>query len=93
MNSNKRRARAALFELKEAVLTVLLEARQTGEGPIQYEPITERLGIPKPKNTTNNTFSLINGVLDHLLSDGLVDYQTGVGWQVTEETASLLDDA
>ena len=37
MNDNKRRARTALFELKEAVLTVLLEAREAGEGPIQYE--------------------------------------------------------
>ena len=93
MNDNKRRARTALFELKEAVLTVLLEAREAGEGPIEYKPITERLGIPKPKKQTNNTYSLINGVLDHLLSDGLVDYETNVGWWVTEEAASLLDES
>ena len=47
MNSNKRRARTALFELKEAVLAVLLEARAAGEGPIQPEGIRKRLGIPK----------------------------------------------
>ena len=93
MNDNKRRARTALFELKEAVLTVLLEAREAGEGPIQYEPITERLGIPRPENPTNNTYSLINGVLDHLRTDGLVYYEAKVGWWVTEEAASLLDES
>ena len=93
MNSNKRRARTALFELKEAVLTVLLEAREAGEGSIQYAPITERLGIPRPENPTNNTFSLINGVLDHLLTDGLVHYEIKVGWSLTEEATSLLDES
>ena len=93
MNDNKRRARTALFELKEAVLTVLLEAREAGEGPIQYEPITERLGIPRPENPTNNTYSLINGVLDHLRTDGLVHYEAKVGWWVTEEAPSLLDES
>ena len=93
MNDNKRRARTALFELKEAVLTVLLKAREAGEGPIEYKPIRQRLGIPKPKNPTNNTNSLVNGVLDHLRSDGLVHYKKEVGWWVTEEAASLLDES
>ena len=93
MNDTKIRARTALFELKEAVLTVLLEAREAGEGPIQYEPITERLGIPRPENPTNNAFSLINGVLDHLRTDGLVYHEKNVGWRVTEEAASLLDES
>ena len=47
----------------------------------------------EPENPTNNTYSLINGVLDLLRTDGLVHYQTNVGWQVTEETASLLEES
>ncbi len=93
MNDTKLRARTALFELKETVLTVLLESREAGEGPIQYEPIRQRLGIPKVNEPSANTNSLIIGILDHLQTDGLVQSETNVGWQITEETASLLNDA
>lgn len=93
MNDTKIRARTALFELKEAVLTILLEARATGEGHIRPEDIRKRLGIPKIEDPTANTNALIIGVLDHLQTDGLVQSETNVGWQVTEETASLLNDA
>ena len=93
MNSNKRRARTALFELKEAVLTVLLEARAVGEGPIQPEVIRKRLGIPKLENPTASTNSLIIGVLDHLKTEGLVQSETNVGWELSETAASLLDES
>ena len=93
MNSNKRRARTALFELKEAVLTVLLEARAAGEGPIQPEGIRKRLGIPKLENPTANTNSLIIGVLDHLKTEGLVQSETNVGWELSETAATLLDES
>ena len=93
MNSNKRRARAALFELKEAVLTVLLEARAAGEGQIQLEKIRIRLGIPRVEETHYQANTLIRGVLFHLQTEGLVHYETNVGWEVTETAASLLDES
>ncbi len=93
MNDNKRRARTALFELKEAVLTVLLEAREAGESPIQLEKIRIRLSIPKAEEQSGYTNTLIRGILFHLQTEGLVQSQANAGWEVTEETASLLNDA
>ena len=93
MNSNKRRARTALFELKEAVLTVLLEARAAGEGHIQLEKIRKRLGIPKVEEPSGYTNTLIRSVLFHLQDDEFVQQETNVGWEVTETAASLLDDS
>ena len=93
MNSNKRRARTALFELKEAVLTVLLEARADGEGPIQYEVIRKRLGIPKVEEPSGYSNTLIRSILYHLQSENLVQPEGSGGWEVTEEAASLLNDA
>ena len=93
MNSNKRRARAALFELKEAVLTVLLESQEVGEGHIQLETIRKRLGIPKVEETHYQTNTLIRGVLFHLQTEGLVQSEANVGWEVTDGAASLLDDS
>ena len=94
MNDTKIRARAALFELKEATLTVLLEARRAGEGHIQLESIRKRLGIPKVKEThsqTNN--ALIRGVLFHLQDDRLVQSETNSGWKATEKAVRLLDES
>ena len=93
MNDTKIRARTALFELKEAVLTVLLEAREAGEGPIEYEPIRQRLGIPRPENPIANTNSLIIGILDQLQTEGFVHFEANVGSEVTEEAASLLNES
>ena len=92
MNNNKQRARTALFELKEAVLTVLLEARAAGESPIQLEKIRIRLSIPKAEEQSGYTNTLIRGILFHLQTEGLVQSQANAGWEVTEETASLLND-
>lgn len=94
MNDNKRRARAALFELKEAVLTVLLEAREAGEGPIQYKVIRNRLGIPEVEEQRGWNHTLIRGILNHLHSEKLVHQPEGKsGWEVTEEAATLLDES
>ena len=92
MNDNKRRARAALFELKEAVLTVLLEARAAGAGPMQYKVIRERLGIPEVEGQSGWTHTLIRGILYHLQADELVQPEGKGGWEVTEEAATLLND-
>ena len=93
MNDTKIRARTALFELKEAVLTVLLEARAAGEGPIQYEVIRKRLGIPKVEEPSGYSNTLIRSILYHLQSENLVQPEGNGGWKVTEEAASLLNDA
>ena len=90
--NNKQRVRTALFELKEAVLTVLLEARAAGEGQIQPERIRKRLGMPKAEEPNFQTNTLIRGILLHLQTEGLVQSEANVGWEVTEETASLLND-
>ena len=93
MNSNKQRARTALFELKEAVLTILLEAKAAEEGHIQPGKIRERLGIPKVEEPPGYTNTLIRGVLYHLQDEELVQFETNSGWQVTETAALLLDES
>ena len=91
MNNTKIRARTALFELKEAVLTVLLEARKANEGPIQYKVIRKRLGIPEVEEQSGWNHTLIRGILYHLQSEKLVQPEGNGGWEVTEEAATLLD--
>ena len=93
MNNTKIRARTALFELKEAALTVLLEARAAGEGPIQLEKIRRRLGIPRAEEQNAQRNALIRGVLFHLQTEELVQSEANVGWEVTEEAATLLDES
>ena len=93
MNDTKLRARTALFELKEATLTILLEARRSGAGHIQFESIRKRLGIPKVEEPYAHTNSLIRGVLCHLQADGLVRSETNSGWEITEKAVPLLDES
>ena len=93
MNNTKIRARTALFELKEAALTVLLEARKANEGPIQYKVIRNRLGIPEVEEQSGWSHTLIRGILNHLRSEKLVQPEGNGGWEVTEEAATLLDES
>lgn len=93
MNNTKIRARTALFELKEAALTVLLEARKANEGPIQYKVIRNRLGIPEVEEQRGWNHTLIRGILNHLQSEKLVQPEGNGGWEVTEEAATLLDES
>ena len=93
MNNTKIRARTALFELKEALLTVLLEARKANEGPIQYKVIRKRLGIPEVEEQSGWNHTLIRGILNHLHSEKLVQPEGNRGWEVTEEAATLLDES
>lgn len=91
MNDRQRRARAALFSLKETVLEVLYEARN--EGFIEAQTIRKRLCIPNVDNPTHMTNSLLFGILDHLKREGNVDHLTNVGWKITQEAVSLFDAA
>ena len=93
MNNTKIRARTALFELKEAVLTVLLEARKANEGPIQYKVIRKRLGIPEVEEQRGWNHTLIRGILNHLQSEKLVQPEGNGEWEVTKEAATLLDES
>ena len=93
MNNTKIRTRTALFELKEALLTVLLEARKANEGPIQYKVIRKRLGIPEVEEQSGWNHTLIRGILNHLHSEKLVQPEGNRGWEVTEEAATLLDES
>jgi hypothetical protein len=90
VETNKRCAHAALFDLKESVLDILLKARS--EGPIQLEEIRHRLGIPKVDyRDSARSNSLVWGILCHLHNDGYVRHIPRVGWEITEETAALLN--
>ena len=90
VEANTRCAHTALFDLKESVLDILLEAR--GEGPIQLEEIRHRLGIPKVDyRDTARSNSLVWGILCHLHNDGYVKHTPRIGWEITEETEALLD--
>ena len=84
VESNKRCAPAALFDLKESVLNILREARC--QGPIQLEEIRQRLGIPKiDYRDTARSNSLVWGILCHLHNDGYVRHTPRIGWEITEE--------
>ena len=90
METNKRCAHEALFDLKESVLDILLKAQS--EGPIQLEEIRHRLGIPKVDyRDSARSNSLVWGILCHLHNDGYVRHIPHVGWEITEETAALLN--
>ena len=83
METNRRCADAALFDLKESVLNILREARC--EGPIQLEEIRQRLGIPKVDyRDTARSNSLVWGILCHLHDDGYVRHTSRIGWEITE---------
>ena len=90
MNDKQRRARAALFSLKEVVLEVLYEARD--EGYIQLDQIRKRLGIPRGAEPPHAN-ALFLGLLCRLEKDNLVDRIRGDGWKISQEAASLLGAA
>ena len=82
VEANTRCAHTALFDLKESVPDILLEAR--GEGPIQLEEIRHRLGIPKVDyRDTARSNSLVWGILCHLHKDGYVKHTPRIGWEIT----------
>ena len=81
MKKSIRRARAAIFLLKEAVLDVLIDAQH--EGPLQTEDIRERLGIPKTKELNTSSNTVIHGILLHLQTEGRVQHHTEHGWEIT----------
>ena len=91
MNENRRRARTALFLLKEAVLEALFEAQNEGEGPLQPNSIRKRLGIPKVAEPNLRSNTVTFGILLHLQSDGYVQRHTGSGWEITDEAIQLLE--
>ena len=83
METNRRCADAALFDLKEAVMDILRKAQS--EGPIQLEEIRQRLGIPKVDyRDTARSNSLVWGILCHLHDDGYVRHTPRIGWEITE---------
>lgn len=90
MNDRQRRARAALFSLKEVVLEVLYEVRD--EGYIPLDQIRKRLGIPRGAEPPHAN-ALFLGLLCRLEKDDLVDRRTGEGWKITQEAVSLLSAA
>lgn len=91
MNENQRRARAALFSLKEAVLDVLLEAHTQNEGLLQPEDIRKRLGIPKADEPITRSNTVILGILFHLRNDKYVHHYINRGWEITEHAVPLLE--
>ena len=100
MNNTKQLARVSLFHLKEATLSVLLQAQRDQEGPLTTRVIRERLGIPKAE--AEGDFigweeSLMWGILLHLKSEGRIEnYQEGPNqlhqWKITENEAELLSE-
>ena len=89
MNTYKQEARTGLFHLKEAVLDILLEAKNEGNSYRQPGAIRERSGIPKIEEPHAHSNTLIYGVLLHLGAEKRVEYKKGYGWRITEQEASL----
>ena len=90
MNDKQRRARAALFSLKETVLEVLYEARN--EDRLQPKEISKRLGIRKSESA-EHPYGLVRSALFLLNDENHVDHVTEVGWKIKQETAALFDAA
>ena len=92
MNDTQKAAREALFQLKEATLKVLCEAREKGNGYLQPLEIRKRLGIPKAEEPSTYANTLIFGTLYYLETDKSVEHLKGQGWRIADETAELLSD-
>ena len=90
MNDRQRRARAALFTLKEAVLEVLYKARN--ENHLQPEEISKRLAIGRSESA-EHPYGLVRAALFLLNDENHVDHVINVGWKIKQETAVLFDAA
>lgn len=88
MNDNQRKARSALFSLKEAVLDVLYEARNGNR--LQPKEISKRLGI-KRFESSEHPYGFVRSVLFLLKDENHVDHVKDVGWAIKEETAALFE--
>ncbi len=80
-------AELGLFFLKDAVLSVLLEAEHEGEPPLSMAEISQRLGIPST-DLANNTsyYYILRGILVRLEDEGRVrrDPEATHKWQITD---------
>ena len=94
MNENTRNAFASysLEILKRSALLVLYDAASRNEGLIKQHEISNRLDIPYVPNPSGNTFSLIQGILNQLKLDGHAHHVNTVGWRITENGVSLIED-
>ena len=87
-----RQARIGLHLLKDAVSEILFVSQN--EGPLQHEEIRERLRITDPEEPHNKSNVLIYNIIQHLQSEGRVQYVTdnGYGWKITEIEALRLKE-
>ena len=92
MNNNIRNGLAThgLEILKQCVLMVLYEARDGY--PIPQETIRSRLDMPKVEELPARSNSLIYGILAHLRDEGYVEHELQIGWKITQEGISFIED-
>lgn len=90
MHAYKQEVRTGLFHLKEAVLDVLLDARNEGQPLLQPKDIRKRLGIPAIGEADTRS-SLILGVLYYLNDEERVQckWEGTYKWYITEKEALL----
>lgn len=102
MNDNTRNTFASmgLEILKRSVLLVLYEGtdivyERSPHGPgriLTAGQIRQRLDLLQPQYVCASTNALIHGILDHLYHDGHAYHYVGVGWGITEEGVSVIED-
>ena len=89
--------------LKRSVLLVLYEGTDIVYEKSPYTQYTqgrvltagairERLDIPQPQRMSASTNALIHGILDYLYHEGHAYHYVGVGWGITEEGVSVIED-
>lgn len=85
---NERMAELGVELLEEAILAVLLEARSSGESPLNAGDISRRLNIPfnHEKGSASPYYYIALGILHFLVSKGTVERPEGKQtWQITEQ--------
>lgn len=98
-STRKMIASSGLELLKQAVLLVLYEETEIAYKGSSYalgrtleqHEISNRLDIPYVINPSGNTYSLIQGVLDQLKSQGYAHHYLSQGWAITENGVSVID--
>ncbi len=88
MDKNQQKARLALCQLKEAVLSVLIDAYKQDNGCLQPAEMRKRVGIPAVRYEDPSN-ALILGVLNHLRHETRVQHLPNQGWELTEQEAFL----
>ena len=86
--------------LKWVVLEVLYEGTYIVYEKSPYEPertltagqIRQRLDLLLPRRVCASTNALIHGILDHLYHEGHAHHYVGVGWGITEEGVSVIEN-